>query len=293
VRYFSRFHPLVTLVYFLTVIIFSMFVNHPVMGIIALLGGICFTSVMTSSAEKVSDLKFYIPLFFLISLTNPLFSHNGKTPLFFMNGNAITLEAIIYGVGIAVMLVGVMMWAKAYSFVMTTDKFLYLFGSIVPQLSLVLSMVLRYVPMLKRQAKQVQKSQKGLGMYSSDSYFDRAKSGMRVMSAVVGWSLEHVVETSKSMKARGYGLKGRTNYSNFRFRREDGLLLGIIVGLFAMIVVCMTTGALTFAYYPEITPIKTSPMALIAYICFAVLAILPFLIEIGELLRWNYYRSKI
>ena len=230
-RYFSRFHPLVTLVYFLTVIIFSMFVNHPVMGIIALLGGICFTSVMTSSAEKVSDLKFYIPLFFLISLTNPLFSHNGKTPLFFMNGNAVTLEAIIYGVGIAVMLVGVMMWAKAYSFVMTTDKFLYLFGSIVPQLSLVLSMVLRYVPMLKRQAKQVQKSQKGLGMYSSDSYFDRAKSGMRVMSAVVGWSLEHVVETSKSMKARGYGLKGRTNYSNFRFRKEDGLLLGIIVGL--------------------------------------------------------------
>ncbi|MGI6077960.1 MAG: energy-coupling factor transporter transmembrane component T [Fastidiosipilaceae bacterium] len=292
-RYFSRFHPLVTLVYFLTVIIFSMFVNHPVMGIIALLGGICFTSVMTSSAEKVSDLKFYIPLFFLISLTNPLFSHNGKTPLFFMNGNAVTLEAIIYGVGIAVMLVGVMMWAKAYSFVMTTDKFLYLFGSIVPQLSLVLSMVLRYVPMLKRQAKQVQKSQKGLGMYSSDSYFDRAKSGMRVMSAVVGWSLEHVVETSKSMKARGYGLKGRTNYSNFRFRKEDGLLLGIIVGLFAMIVVCMTTGALTFAYYPEITPIKTNPMALIAYICFAVLAILPFLIEIGELLRWNYYRSKI
>ena len=272
-RYFSRFHPLVTLVYFLTVIIFSMFVNHPVMGIIALLGGICFTSVMTSSAEKVSDLKFYIPLFFLISLTNPLFSHNGKTPLFFMNGNAVTLEAIIYGVGIAVMLVGVMMWAKAYSFVMTTDKFLYLFGSIVPQLSLVLSMVLRYVPMLKRQAKQVQKSQKGLGMYSSDSYFDRAKSGMRVMSAVVGWSLEHVVETSKSMKARGYGLKGRTNYSNFRFRKEDGLLLGIIVGLFAMIVVCMTTGALTFAYYPEITPIKTNPMALIAYICFAVLAI--------------------
>lgn len=89
-------------------------------------------------------------MFLLVAVTNPLFSHNGVTPLFYLNGNPVTLEAFVYGAAIAVMVVGVMLWCRCYSAVMTSDKFLYLFGRAIPKLALVLSMALRFIPMFKR-----------------------------------------------------------------------------------------------------------------------------------------------
>lgn len=114
----------------------------------------------------LSDMGFYLPLFLLVAVTNPLFSHNGVTPLFFMNGNPVTLEAVVYGVFISVMVVGVLFWCKCYNEIMTEDKFLYLFGRIIPKMSLVLSMALRFVPMFKRQMKNVSRAQKAMGLYS-------------------------------------------------------------------------------------------------------------------------------
>lgn len=290
---FSSVHPIVLMVYFLSVLIITMFIINPIIEIIALSGSILFCVMLTSRKEKREDLKFYLPLMFLITITNPLFSHNGQTPLFFMNGNAVTLEAIVYGVAIAVMVVAVMLWCKSYSHTMTSDKFIYLFGHIIPKLSLVLSMALRYVPMLKRQSHKVNRAQKAMGLYTSKSYFDRVRSALRVFSVLIGWSLENAVETGKSMKARGYGLKGRTNYSNFQFKKSDAILLVVNIVLLILTVVGVASGRLDFAYYPKITQLQFSIVAITSYLSFALLAYLPFFIEVEEVVRWKYYRSKI
>ncbi len=292
-RAFSKVHPFTALVYFLCVLAIAMFLANPVFSSIALLGGILFCVPLTNAKEKYADLRFYLPLFILIAVTNPLFSHNGVTPLFFMNGNAVTLEAILYGIGMGLMLIAVLLWCKAYSYVMTTDKFLYLFGSIIPQLSLVLSMALRYIPMLKRQARQMRRSQKAMGLYSSRSYTDRVRATLRVFLALVGWSLEHAVETGKAMRARGYGNGRRTQYHYFRFGRTDAALLGICIAVCTIIAFGGILHRLDFFYYPRITQLNTSPLAMICYVAFAVLALLPFILETEELLLWNYYRSKI
>ena len=58
-----------------------------------------YVSLMLVRKKAIlSDMGFYLPLFLLVAVTNPLFSHNGVTPLFFMNGNPVTLEAVVYGV---------------------------------------------------------------------------------------------------------------------------------------------------------------------------------------------------
>ena len=101
-----------------------------------------------------------------MALVNPLFSHNGKTPLFFMNGNAVTLEAVAYGAAMGVMVAGVLLWCKCYSILMTSDKFVYLVGRAMPKLAVVLSSALRYVPALKRQAGKVQRTQRAMGWYT-------------------------------------------------------------------------------------------------------------------------------
>jgi hypothetical protein len=101
-----------------------MYVWNPVIQLTALLGGIMFSLMLVRKKAILSDMGFYLPLFLLVAVTNPLFSHNGVTPLFFMNGNPVTLEAVVYGVFISVMVVGVLFWCKCYNEIMTEDKFL-------------------------------------------------------------------------------------------------------------------------------------------------------------------------
>ena len=67
--------------------------------------------------------------------------------LFYLkDGNPVTLESILYGVGSGIMLACVVSWFSVFHAVMTSDKFMYLFGKVIPAFSLLLSMCLRFVP---------------------------------------------------------------------------------------------------------------------------------------------------
>lgn len=290
---FGNYHPLVLMIYFISVTMIAMFVWNPVLQLLALIGGITFCILLQRKKEILGNIAFYIPLFFMIAVTNPLFSHNGVTPLFFLNGNPVTLEAFVYGAAIAVMIVAVMFWCKCYNEIMTSDKFLYLFGKAIPKLSLVLSMALRFIPLFKKQMHKVSAAQKAMGLYSSQSYVDKIRSGLRVFSVLITWSLENAMETSASMKARGYGLKGRSTFSLFRFTAKDGILLGISVILLTMTLLGVGLGKTEFFYYPRISKLNTALSAVIAYIAYGFIAFLPFVIEIEENFKWKYYISKI
>ncbi len=290
---FGNYHPTVLMFYFLSVLLVSMFVVNPVLQILALLGGVLFTAMLIKQKDALSNIGFYIPMFLMIAITNPLFSHNGVTPLFFLNGNPVTLEAFIYGIFIAVMIVGVMLWCKCYSEIMTSDKFLYLFGRVIPKLSLVLSMALRFIPQFKKQMHKVSSAQKAMGLYSSKSYVDRIRSTMRVFTAMISWSLENSMETSASMKARGYGMKGRTNFSLFRFGKSDGIVLSVSLLLLVFTLWGVVSGETVFYYYPRISDLNLSFVACLIYFAFGILSLLPFITEVKEALIWKYYISKI
>ena len=70
-----------------------------------------------------TELVFFFFMFIIMAVTNPIFVHNGETILFFMNDNPVTLEALIYGAMASLMIVGVMLWCRCYSDILTTDKF--------------------------------------------------------------------------------------------------------------------------------------------------------------------------
>ena len=83
---FGSYNPLTLFLYFLSVILISAFLQNPVLTVSALCGAILFSAALSRRRERLSDIAFYIPLFLLVTVTNPLFSHNGQTPLFFLNG---------------------------------------------------------------------------------------------------------------------------------------------------------------------------------------------------------------
>lgn len=91
-------------------------------------------------------------------------------------------------------------------------------------MSLILSMVLRFVPKFKNQIVKISNTQKCIGRdVTNGNMLMKAKHGMKILSIMTTWALENSVETADSMKSRGYGLRGRNNFSIYRFFMERKL----------------------------------------------------------------------
>ena len=74
-----------------------------------------------------------LPMLVAMALINPAFNHEGVTIIDYLpSGNPLTLESIIYGLCAAIMIVSVICHFSCYNEVMTSDKFIYLFGKIIP-----------------------------------------------------------------------------------------------------------------------------------------------------------------
>ena len=122
----------------------------------------------------------------LAAVMNPAFNHEGATILTYLPPAIPTLESITYGIAAAVMLAAVVIWFTCYNEVMTSDKFVYLFGRIIPALSLVLSMTLRFVPKFTSQIKVVSEAQRCIGRdVSEGSIIQRARNGLTILSIMV------------------------------------------------------------------------------------------------------------
>ncbi|MDQ7094892.1 energy-coupling factor transporter transmembrane component T [Desulfosporosinus sp. PR] len=292
-RTFATYHPSVLLLYFSGVALITALTFHPFLLAFSFLGAFLWAGRLESGKAVVLSLGFYVPLFLLLALINPLFSHNGVTPLFFLNDNPVTLEAVLYGAAIAGMMVSILYWGRCYSQVMTSDKFIYLFGKAIPKLSLFLSIALRFCPLFLKQMKKIHQTQRTMGLYATESVVDRLRGRMRVFAAILTWSLEHAVDSAAAMRARGYGLPGRTNFSRFRFTLGDLALLGLLVLLFGWTALGFRGGSLRFAFYPGMSELELSWYAKANYGGVLILMLLPFLSEVKETILWNYFRSKI
>lgn len=290
----ESYHPIVLFVFFASCILFTMFFMHPVYLAISLISSTLLLGKLVGLRKLFKTLLYILPIFILIAISNPIFSHKGVTPLFYINYNPITLESILYGIAMATMIMSIMLWFRCYNLVMTSDKFICLFGNIIPTLALIISITLRLIPKLKDQIKQISNSQRTLGMYiDTGSILERIRSGIRILSILITWALENGIDTADSMKARGYGLKGRTTFSIFKFDKRDGIILGIILLLVSINILGEVYGYSSFYYYPYVKNMDFSVMTITFNLSYFLLLIFPTIIEIKEDLKWRSLISKI
>ena len=289
-RDFTEMNPIAITVFFLLVTTVSMFTMNLYLILISAFGAILYSITLSGFDHPKSHL---LPLFvFLITaLINPLVSHNGKTVLFVLNNNPITLEAFIYGLSMAVMITGVLYWFRSFSKIMTSDKLIYVFGALSPKIALLISLSLRYVPYFTSQVRKVANAQKALGLYKEDNIIDRIKGGMRVFSVMVTWVLENGIITADSMTARGYGIGKRSRFSLFTWKAADILLLSASVLFSALSVVLLKNT--DFSYYPDFTCPAPDFSSALGYILYFLLTITPTAIHIKEAIKWRILRSKI
>lgn len=285
-RGFDSFHPVCLFFYYICLLAITMFSMNPVILALGLVGSF-YLYAMRAREGILSEIIFYVLLFVLLAAINPLFVHNGETILFFMNDNAITLEAILYGLASSLMLIGIFTWCRCYLKILTADKFLYLFGRITPKIGLILSMVFRFIPLFQIQIGRIGRAQKTMGLYASDSVPDRARGGIRVFDSLIAWSLESSVDTADAMRARGYGLPGRTSFTLFRFRKDDGILLAIMALLVLIIAIITARGGYTYFYYPYVKKLTLSGAELLKYLPVLLFFLIPGTLEVKERILWR------
>ena len=290
---FSSYHPIINFLYFALVLVFTMCFMHPAALVLSLVPALYYSIMLRGRKAVRFSLVYMLPMTLFIIVLNPAFTHAGVTIITYLpSGNPLTLESIAYGAAAAVMLASVLTWFTCFNEVITTDKFVYLFGRIIPALSLVLSMALRFVPRFATQMKVVSEAQKCVGRdVSSGSVLQRLKRGVTIMSIMITWSLENAIETADSMKGRGYGLPGRSAFSIYRFDDRDKMALLWLVFCGAYVISGWICGAFYFNYYPMMLAADITPMSISFMAVYFALCITPIIVDIKEDIAWKRLQS--
>lgn len=292
---FDRLQPFVQLLYFTAVLVLAMFVMHPVVQVILFVGAIVCFSMIKTPGDTIRLLIGMIPVFAFIALINPLFSHQGVTILaYFKSGNPLTLESIYYGLLSAGMLVTTIIWFYCMSLVMTSDKLLAVCGRAFPTLSLIFSMVLRFVPRFKRQADRCQNAREGIGIEEKgQSVFVKMRNTFQVFLTMTTWSLENAVDTADVMQARGYGMRCRSHFNRYAWRMHD-IIFGVLTlaGILYWLGL-LSQGKMRFYVYPNVYMQSIDSYGVIGIMILLFYITLPICMEIGDRIRWYNLKRKI
>ena len=315
---FSRYHPVVNLIFYLLVLGTTMFQMSVGLVFISLFSAVVYYFML----KKTEGLKYcavVVGIIIVSAIINPLFSHKGGTLLFYLfTGNPVTLESIIYGLISAIIIGAMLLWFSTFNQVMGVERILGAIGKVLPNVSLLITMIMRFIPQYTRHQRKVsmvnkvnkrnydekinllnrektekenviearkrQKKKSGI-----DKIIDSIKEGSRTFSITTTWALENSIYTADSMKARGFGTGRRTNYSNYKFQKRDYLLMGWLVILWLVVVFSLEREKVYTYYYPFIQ-VKNN---MVVYLMYGLLCLTPVLINVKEEIRWLILKSRI
>lgn len=289
---FSGCHPAVNLIFYVFAIGITMFSTDPIFLAVTTLFSWAYSILLKGVKALKTNLLLMLPIVLVMTIVNGLFTHNGATVLFFINDSRITLEALAYGMAAAVLLTAVVIWFVSFNVVMSSDKLIYIFGKAAPVLGLTLSMIFRFIPLLKNRFREIRMGQQCMGRHTEGGVFAKTRQLCKEVSILISWSLEASIETSDSMEARGYGLHGRTSFHLFKMSPTDWTALAAIsvTGIIAMIGCVM--GKTSIYYYPVIKFAEWDIWRIITLISFAQLLAVPMILDITGERKWQQLRLE-
>ena len=289
---FAGCHPAVNLIFFLFTIGITMFSTGPAFLAVTLVFSWIYSILLNGRKAVKTNLIFTIPVVVIMAVINTLFTHNGATVLFFLNDSRITLEALLYGLAAAVLLSSIIVWFSCFNVVMTSDKLIYLFGKAAPVLGLTLSMIFRFIPLLKARFREITMGQRCMGRHVSGGFFAKIRQCTKEVSILISWALEAAIETSDSMEARGYGLPGRTSFHLFKLTPTDKVLLAAIGASGIIAAAGCILGKTSIYYYPKVVLGQWDVLTVITFAAYIVMLAIPIVTDIFGEIKWQQYRLE-
>lgn len=285
---FRKYHPVTVLIYYSAWLAMATMTKHPLVVVIACLMTFIHFRMRTTWAEASRFLAYDVCVAVLIFIASAAFKHNGMTPLFFWNDQAVTKEVLLWAVSVGILLCTIhLVYVNAVAH-LATDRFLFACRLLSPALSMTLSQCFYFVPTCQKRFRDLQRTQKGLGFYRTASYADRAIGLLKISYESVTWAFEKSFQKTNAMRARGYHLKGKTVFQLYRFHQRDGIVLfvtAVCIGLFLW-----QYNVTAYAYFPKMDAWHMSPVALSSVV---MCGLIPIVIDLKERWKWHYYSSKM
>lgn len=289
---FGSYHPVVNFIYFTFILVFSMVFMNPVCLLSSLFCSFVFYRLIYPEIPLKKTLGLIFSAVFFLSVTNSLFSHNGVTILFYLpSGNPLTLESLLYGFFSGVMLSAVILWFMCLSKVISSEKIIWLFSRFSPSVSLLITMILSFIPKFTGHYKNIRDAEL-ISPGEGKNIKDKIKIAYSCFVSTVSFCLENAIETSDSMKSRGYGSGKRTFYSNYRFRDRDKICLLFIITASFFILCGAFSGQFYFRFYPDIQIKSHEPITVTLYISYFLSGLMPIYLEVKERAKWKHSESK-
>lgn len=271
---FLSIHPIVQLIYYILIGVMLFQMNHPVFLLTTFLLLIWIVWQQDEGKSIKKRLSSILLLMGVMILLNPLFVSRGSHILFYLGNRQITLEALIYGISLALMIGGMMLLFISFQHVLHGQRFLYLFANLLPRTALLVMIALRFVPLLMNRLETIRAVQHVRGSNKSP-----IKTAMMQLQALITWSLEESIETADSMKARGYGNQKRTMYTPFYMEKRDWFVMIILLLLFILCFMGSILGYGNIYIYPRLGTLHFYPFDWCMYIIMIFLYLMPLLIE--------------
>ena len=171
---------------------------------------------------------------------------------------------------------------------------LYLFGRVSPRLSLFLTILLRFIPRIGREARKINLAQKGIGRGSNQgNVFRRLVNCLRIFSMLITWMISALALESDSMRSRGSLLRGRTAFSIYRFDNRDRAFVIALFSGITLTAMGAILGATTMFYNPRIIWKPLENVSTVTAAGYAALCLLPMGLEFWTESRFHRARREV
>lgn len=286
---FSGSHPWVNLIFFMLAIGITMFSQSLWFLAVTTIAAWFYSILLGGVKQLKMNIAVTVWSVAMFALINGLFVHNGATVLFYISGNRITLEAILYGISMSVMFAAMVIWFSCFNVIMTAEKLIYIFGKFAPVLGLTLSMIFRYIPLLKARFQEIRLGQECLGrnMKNRKGFMAKIRQFGKEISILISWSLESSIEGADSMEARGYGLRGRTSFHLYRFTSRDALCTAVLLIFAAGAIYGMYKGKASTLFYPVCVVPSFDAVTALSMVSFAAMLLTPAAMDLYGEVRWR------
>ena len=241
-------HPITVLIFTVSAGIMALVFTNPVY-LLALLAVIVIAVI---GARAGLQLRRYIlcmlPVLISIILLNGLFCGEGATVIFklprmpLIGGRAVTIEALLYGLNMAIKLALIISIFCLYNAIQDNDTAFSFFSRFAFSSLFAVIVSTLMVPRMKRDMDRIGASMRKRGVsFSSGSILSRVKAAHPLVKVLLLSSLEGSLDSAESMHCRAFGSGPRTFSHRLQMRGRDWIVIaasifslsGFAVGAFA------------------------------------------------------------
>jgi energy-coupling factor transport system permease protein len=262
-----RLNPLVKLVWALSLTTLVVLLEHPVYLLALFLSTLALVGAARIWTKWASIMRLTVYLCLTIALINVLVNSDGahvlwqagfKIPV--LGYPQVTLEALVFSLGMSIRLLTIISVFTIVTLTIHPDDIIQAMFKvkIPPKSVMVMSLAVRFLPVLVADAGRISAVQQSRGMKSErGNLIQWIKNRSAVLIPLFSNSLDRTVQLAEAMESRGFGSgKPRIFYKPLGISNSDRLTFSLCLLAVGIVAVMSLKGWAAYRYYPVLDSLQ-------------------------------------